>query len=39
MMEEWHYTNTIRIIQEIFPMFELTLEGLEKAVGYIMKKN
>jgi hypothetical protein len=26
-------------IREIFPMFELTLDGLEKAVGYMMRKN
>jgi uncharacterized protein len=39
MVEEWHYTHTIHMIREIFPMFELTLEGLEKAVTYIMKKN
>ncbi|MBN2402244.1 MAG: hypothetical protein JXN64_07570 [Spirochaetes bacterium] len=37
--EEWNYTHTIHLIQQIFPMFELTLEGLEKAVSYIMKKN
>ncbi len=39
LTEEWHYTHTIRLIQDIFPMFELTLEGLEKAVTYIMRKN
>ncbi len=36
---EWPYTQTIREIQQIFPMFELTLEGLEKAVTYLMRKN
>ena len=36
---EWAYTRTILHIQEIFPMFELTLDGLEKAVGHIMRKN
>ncbi len=36
---EWPYTQTIREIQQIFPMFELTLEGLEKAVTYMMRKN
>lgn len=35
---EWPYTQTIREIQQIFPMFELTLEGLEKAVTYLMRK-
>ncbi len=36
---EWAYTRTILHIQEIFPMFELTLDGLEKAVGHMMRKN
>jgi uncharacterized protein with von Willebrand factor type A (vWA) domain len=36
---EWPYTQTIREIQQIFPMFELTLEGLEKAVTYLMRKH
>ncbi len=36
---EWPYTRTISMIREIFPMFELTLDGLEKAVGYMMGKN
>jgi uncharacterized protein with von Willebrand factor type A (vWA) domain len=36
---EWPYTQTILRIQEIFPMFELTLDGLEKAVTHMMLKN
>lgn len=36
---EWPYTQTIAQIQEIFPMFELTLDGLEKAVNHLMRKN
>jgi len=36
---EWPYTRTILHIQEIFPMFELTLDGLEKAVASLMRKN
>lgn len=36
---EWPYTRTIQIIREIFPMFELTLDGLEKAVSFMMSKN
>lgn len=36
---EWPYTRTISMIREIFPMFELTLDGLEKAVSQMMKKN
>lgn len=39
MAEEWPYTRTIQYIREIFPMFELTLDGLEKAVTYMMRKN
>lgn len=39
LAEEWPYTRSIHHIQEIFPMFELTLDGLEKAVGYMMRKN
>ncbi len=36
--EEWPYTRSISIIRQIFPMFELTLEGLEKAVAHLMSK-
>ncbi|MGB9700181.1 MAG: vWA domain-containing protein [Thermodesulfobacteriota bacterium] len=36
---EWVYVPTIQTIRSIFPMFELTLDGLEKAVRYLMKKN
>jgi uncharacterized protein with von Willebrand factor type A (vWA) domain len=36
---EWPYTRTIAQIQDIFPMFELTLDGLEKAVHTMMRKN
>lgn len=39
MAEEWSYTRTIIQIREIFPMFELTLDGLEKAVGQMMTKH
>jgi hypothetical protein len=39
LAEEWPYTRTIDHIREIFPMFELTLDGLEKAVSYMMHKN
>jgi uncharacterized protein with von Willebrand factor type A (vWA) domain len=35
----WSYTRTIGAIQEIFPMFELTLDGLEQAVTHMMQKN
>jgi uncharacterized protein with von Willebrand factor type A (vWA) domain len=39
LAEEWPYTRTISYIREIFPMFELNLDGLEKAVGSLMCKN
>jgi uncharacterized protein with von Willebrand factor type A (vWA) domain len=39
MSEEWNYTRTILQIREIFPMFELTLDGLEKAVTHMMTKH
>jgi uncharacterized protein with von Willebrand factor type A (vWA) domain len=35
----WSMTRTIGIIQQIFPMFELTLEGLDRAVTHLMRKN
>jgi uncharacterized protein with von Willebrand factor type A (vWA) domain len=38
MFEHWPYTPTILKIREIFPMFELTLDGLEKAVTSMMRK-
>ncbi len=34
----WHYTHTIVKISKIFPMFELSLDGLEKAVNYLKAK-
>jgi uncharacterized protein with von Willebrand factor type A (vWA) domain len=39
MAVEWPYTRTINIIRKIFPMFELTLDGLEQAVTHLMTKN
>jgi hypothetical protein len=39
MADEWPYTRTINVIREIFPMFELTIDGLENAVSYLMQKN
>jgi uncharacterized protein with von Willebrand factor type A (vWA) domain len=39
MADEWPYTRTISMIHEIFPMFELTLDGLEGAVKHMMSKN
>jgi uncharacterized protein with von Willebrand factor type A (vWA) domain len=39
MESQWPYTRTISMIREIFPMFELTLDGLENAVSYMMRRN
>jgi uncharacterized protein with von Willebrand factor type A (vWA) domain len=39
LAEEWPYTRSISYIREIFPMFELNLDGLEKAVSTLMRKN
>jgi uncharacterized protein with von Willebrand factor type A (vWA) domain len=36
---EWWDAWTIEIIQQVFPMFELTLDGLDRAVSYLMSKN
>jgi len=35
MEYQWKYTQTILHIKEIFPMFELSLRGLEKMVKYL----
>jgi len=34
----WNYTSTIQTIRHIFPMFELSIDGLEKAVEQLMAK-
>jgi uncharacterized protein with von Willebrand factor type A (vWA) domain len=39
MEEEWAYTRTIQAVQQIFPMFELNLDGLEQAVKYLISRN
>ena len=36
--ETWPYTRTVGLIREIFPMFELSLDGLEQAVTHMMRK-
>ncbi len=38
LKEEWPFTRTIDLISKIFPMFELTLDGLESAIAFLMKK-
>jgi hypothetical protein len=35
MSRHWAYTHTIAMIREIFPMFELSLSGLDKAVEFL----
>ena len=37
--EEWYHTWTVSMIRQVFPMFELTLDGLEKAVQHLMAKH
>ncbi len=32
----WPYTRTINVIRQVFPMFELTIDGLEQAVDQLM---
>ena len=39
MASEWPYTRSINAIRDIFPMFELTIDGLENAVTYMMRKS
>jgi hypothetical protein len=34
----WDYTQTISIIRDIFPMFELSIDGLEDMVAHLMSK-
>jgi uncharacterized protein with von Willebrand factor type A (vWA) domain len=36
--KKWDQTPTITTIGQIFPMFELTLDGLEQAVNHLMAK-
>ena len=37
--DEWPYTRTINVIRQIFPMFEITLDGLDKMATHLMSKN
>lgn len=34
----WPYTHTIKMILTVFPMFELSLDGLEKGVSYLVNR-
>ena len=35
---EWAWTRTINLVADIFPMFELTLDGLDKMVSHLKHK-
>ena len=35
----WSYVRSIGMIKEIFPMYELTLEGLEEGVKYLLTRS
>ncbi|MGM0419321.1 MAG: vWA domain-containing protein [Thermodesulfobacteriota bacterium] len=35
----WGYTRTISVISQLFPMYELSLDGLESAVTRLMSKD
>ncbi len=37
-IHDWNYSRTIQVIGSIFPMYELSLEGLESAITYLMQK-
>ena len=36
---DWRHTFTVGAIRQVFPMFELTLDGLEKAVQHLMARH
>jgi len=36
--KDWQYTRTISLIGTIFPMYELSLDGLEEAVAFLMRR-
>ncbi len=37
-MHDWDYSHTVKVIGTIFPMYHLSLEGLEAAITYLMQK-
>lgn len=37
--DEWGYTWTVGVIQQVFPMYELSLDGLDKAVQHLMARH
>ena len=34
----WSYTQTILSISQVFPMFEFSIDGLEKGISQLMSK-
>jgi hypothetical protein len=36
---DWRHTFTVGMIRQVFPMFELTLDGLENAVQHLMARH
>jgi uncharacterized protein with von Willebrand factor type A (vWA) domain len=32
----WDYVHSIRMVRDVFPMFELTLDGLDEGIKYLM---
>ncbi len=34
----WDYSQTVKAIGRVFPMFQLSLDGLEKAITHLMQK-
>ena len=37
-LKMWGYTHTVSVISQIFPMYELSLDGLEEAIPFLMSK-
>ena len=35
----WHFRTTINVVRQIVPMYELTLDGLEKAIQHLKARN
>ena len=35
-VRSWNYVHTIKMIRQIYPMFELTLDGLDDGIKYLM---
>ena len=36
--QSWNFTHTIKVISSIFPMYELSLDGLEQATLHLMER-